>query len=84
MSFGDAWAVWAVVLLAWGVLGFAVIETLAIRTRDPEAPRRLDTLTSYLQHHTRARWLRDLVAGLAAALLFGGLTWLFWHLWGPS
>jgi len=71
-SFSWAWLVWVVAVVAT----FAVIEGLAL-ARKNRGDGEPDTLTSHIQGLTRARWVRDLAAGL----LLGFAAWFAFHLW---
>jgi hypothetical protein len=66
-----AWLIWIAVL----VVTFAVIETLAIVTRNGE--KRVDTFTSFVQSLTEVRWRRDVAAGV----LVGSAAWAVFHFW---
>jgi len=62
---------WAVVWGAW-VAAFAVAETVAVRSGQPEAP---------LSHHAR-RVLLARRSRAGALLIAGGAAWLTVHLFG--
>lgn len=76
MTWTAIWAVWILLIAA----SFGVLEWLAFRTRDAEKPRKVDTLTSWIQTHliTRTKWRVHVVAGVFAAFV----AWFFFHLFG--